>query len=426
MSLIAAWVFFPLVFLLVCTGLGLLVERPSGGRLPGVLILPLGAAGLITASQLTTYFDWTAKLTTPLVVAFALVGFALGYSRLRGLAPDWWATAAAIGVFAVLAAPVVLSGQATFAGYTVLGDTSIQMIGADQLPETGRDFDSLAPSSYEMSLVRYYDDSAYPSGGPTALAALRPLVLQDVAWIYQPFLACLVAMLALALYSLAGSVISWSFLRGLTAFIAAQPALVVGYAFQGSIKEVGIVFVVALIGALVASFVRFPAEGYRRGVPIVVAAAAAIALVGPAAVVWLAPFAFALVVIVLLRAPHGRRWLAAIEIAVMGVLLAVLAYPLLLQVDRFLGADTFLTSQQEFGNLLGPLKTIQMFGIWFEGDYRMPPVGSSLTWTHILIGVVVVSIVLGLLWAVRRPDARELLLFLAISVLAWAYVMRKG
>jgi hypothetical protein len=426
MSLIVAWVLFPLVFVAVCGGLGLLVERASGGVLPGVLILPVGAAGLITASQLTTYFDWTAELTTPLVVVLALAGFALGYARLRGLAPDWWAAVAAVGVFAILAAPVVLSGKATFAGYTVLGDTSIQMIGADQLPETGRDFDSLAPSSYEMSLVRYYDDSAYPSGGPTALAALRPLVFDDVAWIYQPFLACLVAMLALALYSLAGIVISWPLLRGLTAFVAAQPALVVGYALQGSIKEVGIVFVVTLIGALVGPFAGFPAEGYRRGVPIVVAGAAAIALVGPAAAVWLVPFAVALVVIALLRAPHGRKVLAGAEIAAMGVLLAVLAYPSLLEVDRFLGADTFLTSQQEFGNLLGPLKKSQMFGIWFEGDYRMPPLGSSLTWTDILIGVVITSLVLGALWAVRRREARVLILFLGVSFIAWAYVTRKG
>src|SRR5262245_55309060 len=426
MSLIAAWVFFPLVFVLVCTGLGLLVGLASGGRLPGVLILPLGAAGLITASQLTTYFDWTAKLTTPLVVALALVGFALGYSRLRGLAPDWWATAAAIGVFAVLAAPVVLSGEATFAGYTVLGDTSIQMIGSDQLPETGRDFKSLPPSSYEMSLVRYYDDSAYPSGGPAALGALRPLVYQDVAWIYQPFLACLVAMLALALYSLAGTVISWPLLRGLTAFVSALPALVVGYVFQGSIKEAGIAFVVTLIGALVQPFVAFAADGYRRGIPIVVAGAAAIALVGPAATVWLAPFGVALIVIALRRPPHRRKALAGAEIAAMGALLAVLAYPSLFLIRRFVHADTFLSSQQEFGNLLGPLKTIQIFGIWFEGDYRTPPVGSNLTWTHILIAVVIVSHALGLVWAVRRREARTLILFLGVSCLAWAYVMRKG
>ena len=79
-------------------------------------------------------------------------------------------------MFAVFAAPTVLSGQATFAGYTVLGDTSIHMIGADALLQVGRDFSSLPPSSYEYSLVSYYGASGYPSGGPTAAGALTSLV----------------------------------------------------------------------------------------------------------------------------------------------------------------------------------------------------------------------------------------------------------
>jgi hypothetical protein len=425
MSLIVAWVLFPLVLIAVSTGLGLLVERASGGLLPGVLVLPLGTAGLVVASQLTTYFDWSAELTTPLVVILAIAGLVLGLARLRALTFDRWAAVAAAGVFAVFAAPVVLSGEATFAGYTVLGDTSIQMIGADQLLESGRDFETLDPSSYEMSLVRYYHDSAYPSGGPTAIGALRPLVFEDVAWIYQTFLAWLVAMLALAIYSLARPLVASPFLRALIAFVAAQPALVLGYALQGSIKEVGIVFAVTLIASLVGPFSRFPADGFRRGIAIAVGGACAIALVGPAAAVWLAPFGVALIAIALTRPPQGRKLLVGAETAMMVALLAVLSYPSLLEVGRFLDADSFLTSQQEFGNLIGPLKTLQMFGIWFSGDYRISPTGSTLTATHLLIGIVIASGALGLLWAIRR-NARELLLFFAGSFVAWAYVTREG
>jgi hypothetical protein len=424
MSLIVAWVLFPLVLVAACAGLGLLVERASGGVLPGVLILPLGTAGLVAASQLTTYFDWSAELTTPFVVVLALAGLGLGFARLRRPAVDRWAAAAAAGVFAVFAAPVILSGEATFAGYTVLGDTSIQMIGADQLLETGRDFDSLAPSSYEMSLVRYYDDSAYPSGGPTAIGALRQVVFEDVAWIYQAFLAWLAAMLALALYSLARPLVSWPLLRALVAFVAAQPALVVGYALQGSVKEMGIVFAAALLGALVGPFARF-LPGLRRGIPVAVAGACAIAFIGPAAAVWLAPFGIALIAIALTRPPRGRKLLVAAEAATMAALVAVLSYQSLLDLGRFLKADSFLTSQHEFGNLIGPLKTLQMFGIWFSGDYRVPPTGSSLTLTHLLIGIAIGSGALGVLWAVRR-NARELLLFLAVSFVAWAYVTKEG
>jgi hypothetical protein len=425
MSLIVAWGVFPLVLLALSAGLGLLIERAAGSLLPGVLILPLGSAGIVVTSQLTTYFDWTAKLTTPLVVVLAAAGLVLGLERLRRLALDPWATAAAVGVFAVFAAPILLSGEATFAGYTVLGDTSIQMIGSDQLPETGRDFHSLAPSSYELSLVRYYGDTAYPSGGPTALGAVRPLVFQDVAWIYQPFLTWLVAMLALGLYSLIQPFVESRLLRGLAVFVAAQPALVLGYALQGSIKEVGIVFVVTLLAALVAPFSRSSPGGFRRGIPIAVAGAAAVAFVGPAAAVWLAPIGVGLIAIALTRPPRGQKRLVIAEAVAVGALLALLSYPSLIELRRFLKSDAFLSSKQEFGNLLGALEPIQMFGVWLSGDYRVPPVGTNLTVTHVLIAIVGGSIALGVLWAIRRR-AWELLLYFAVSLLAWAYVTRQG
>ena len=130
MDLLAAWLLFPVVSLAVCWGIGLLVEcvaRP----LPGVLLLPVGMAGLVCATQLTTYADWSAELTLPLVAGARARGLRTRVERACRPRPDPWAVAAIAGVFIVFAAPVVLSGHATFAGYTVLGDTSIHMIGAE-------------------------------------------------------------------------------------------------------------------------------------------------------------------------------------------------------------------------------------------------------------------------------------------------------
>ena len=131
MDLVAAWLLYPIVALAVCWGLGLLVQR-AAGELPAALLLPVGMAALVCATQLTTYWDWSAELTLPLVVVLTVAGFWLGRGRLRPPL-DPWGVAAAGAVFAVFAAPIVLSGAATFAGYTVLGDTSIHMIGADAL-----------------------------------------------------------------------------------------------------------------------------------------------------------------------------------------------------------------------------------------------------------------------------------------------------
>src|SRR6476469_3322860 len=106
--MLLAWIVFPLVLALLSFGCGLLVERASGISLPGPLLVPLGLALLIVEADLVTMRDATAPLAIPLAIA----GFGL---RVRRLRLDAWAIGAAVAVFAVYAAPIVLSGEATFA-----------------------------------------------------------------------------------------------------------------------------------------------------------------------------------------------------------------------------------------------------------------------------------------------------------------------
>src|SRR5688572_17575195 len=89
------------------------------------LMFPLGLALIVAITQVVTYRDATAELATPLVLAAAVAGFASSGSRFWSARVDRWAAGAAGAVFVVFAAPVVLAGEATFAGYTLLGDTSI-------------------------------------------------------------------------------------------------------------------------------------------------------------------------------------------------------------------------------------------------------------------------------------------------------------
>ena len=113
--MLVAWVLFPLVLLAVCLGCGLAVEWIAGGVLPGTLLPSLGLALVIVIATITTQSGTTAPLTTWVVVAIALAGYASAPQRLR---PEPWAVGVALGVFALCAAPVVLSGNATFLGYS--------------------------------------------------------------------------------------------------------------------------------------------------------------------------------------------------------------------------------------------------------------------------------------------------------------------
>jgi hypothetical protein len=420
---LAAWLLYPAVALAVALGIGLAVDRAAGTPLPGVLLLPVGFAGIVALTQVATTWDTTAELTIPVTLGVSLVGWLVGYKRLSWLALDKWALAAALGVFIVFAAPTVGSGEAAFAGYTVLGDTSIHMIGADALPRIARHFSVLAPSSYEYSLAQYYG-VGYPAGGATAAGFLTSIVHQDVAWTFQCFLALLVVCMSLALWSLAEPVVSSRPLRALVTFVAAQPALVLAYSLQGSVKEVGTGFAVATLAALIVPYVRSD-RAARRAIPLAVAAAAALGIVGPAAAVWLGPLLLGTLVAAVIA--RGARSLPG-DIAVFVAAGAALSVQTLGQLSGYVEVSRVtVTTQGEVGNLFGPLRAVQMFGIWIVGDYRVRPDGVGWLFTRIGIVLAVLAAIVGIAVALRRWRAGwSLLLYVGVSVVGWAYVTRTG
>jgi hypothetical protein len=436
-TLLVAWLAFPLVLSALCLGCGLLVERASGSRLPGALLVPVGLALIVALTQVATYRDATAELATPLVLAAAVGGVATSASRLRTARIDGWAAGAAVAVFAVFAAPVVLSGEATFAGYTLLGDTSIHFVLIDRLMEHGRDLSGLEPSSYRSALEAYFD-TAYPQGSQTALGAVRPLVGQDVAWVFQPFLACLAALTSLALYTLAAPAIERAPVRALAAFVAAQPALVFAFSLQGSVKEMAAVAVLATLVALVPVFLGGSAR-VRSVVPAAVVAAAGIGVLGLAIAPWLGLIAVAGLVAAYWQrrsapmggetspgAVAGANRLTLLQCGAFCALAAALAFPSLVETGDFLHVTSEVaTAPNELGNLVGPLNELQAVGIWPVGDYRLSPTGASEVAGYLLIGLAIAAAILGAGWMLHRR-ALAPLLFLGVSLVAGSYVLLRG
>ncbi|HEY6067577.1 MAG TPA: hypothetical protein VIU81_02710, partial [Gaiellaceae bacterium] len=200
MSLLAAWLLFPLVLWVLALGCGLLLERASGARMPGSLLAPAGIAAIIAVAGFTTWSDATASLTVPAIVALSVAGLMSGLweriSRRAGL------PLAATGlVFCAYAAPVVLSGQATFAGYIKLDDTATFLALTDRVMQHGHSLAGLMPSSYEATLSVNLAHG-YPVGALLPFGTARALVGVDGAWVFQPYLAFLAAMLALVLLEL--------------------------------------------------------------------------------------------------------------------------------------------------------------------------------------------------------------------------------
>jgi len=373
-------------------GCGSLLELASGTKLPRPLLVPAGLTVVILAAQFATLTDATAELAGPLVVALALVGLVL--------APPWrarveaWAWCAAVGVFAVFAAPIVLSGRATFAGYIKLDDTATYLAMTDRVMQHGRSLAGLTPSTYEATLTTTLA-IGYPTGSLMPLGIGHQLLAYDSAWLYQPYLALLAALLALALYGVLGGAIPSRPARALAAFLAAQPALLYGYALWGGIKELSGALLLALIGALVPWTLE-QERGPRAALPLAAVCATLVCVLSLPGAVWLVAPLVAAGVVVLRRPTHSllvrTGWFAAS--------LAVLATPAFVAAVDWLPRIGAFDKETNLGNLIGPLSTWQLFGIWPVGDFRVHP--HDATPAYVLIVVVIAAGVGGLWWAWRR------------------------
>jgi hypothetical protein len=413
-----SWILFPLVLVALCLGCGLLLEAGLGRRLPGLLLAPAGFTAVTVIAGVLTSRGETASLATPAVVVAALAGLALA-CRPRdgaGWTPPWagrtldgWALAAAVGAFAVFAAPVVLSGDPTFTGYIKLDDTATWMAFVDRVMDHGRDLSGLELSSYHRTLEVNLP-AGYPVGAFLPLGVGQQLTGSDVAWLVQPYMATMAGMLALCLCWLARPLVSSAPLRALVGFGAAQSALLYAYSLWGGIKEVAVALAIAALAALAPLAVK-EGFGWRAVVPVAVATTALLTMVGSGGLVWIAPI-LALVALGLWRRDGVRE--LALRAGPLVVLVALLGIPALFAAGVFSPTQGGLTNASELGNLFGPLKIVQYVGIWPTGDFRGDPINGALA--GFLIGLAIVAALAAAVIGWRRRAWEPLLYFAGATV----------
>jgi hypothetical protein len=427
-SLLVPWLAFPLLAAAVSLGFGLLVEAATGTRLHGALLLPIGFAGVVVVTDFLTLSGPTARAMVPVVVVLAVLGYGVAAydtasrERLRALRPDRWLAPAAIAVYAVYAAPVVMLGRATFAGYASLDDTAQWFALIDRVMTSGRNVTGLPPSTYQHA-VNQYLVSGYPVGSMMPLGTFARLVGRDVAWGLQPYFAFLAALLALSLWVLLAGPIRSPRWRALAVFVAAQPALLYGYALWGSIKEMVTAALLPLLALLVARALR-SAPTARGILPLAVVMAAMFGTLNVGAIAWLVPALLPLLALAR-RLPLSSFVMRA---ALLGGLVAVMALPTVVTAHAFaVGASGNITSsatgQNALGELTHPLSGLQLLGIWPVGDFRDRP--HTIWPTYLLLALVVALAVGGLVGAIRRR-AWTVPLYVAIAVVGWLVVQAEG
>jgi hypothetical protein len=387
MTLLVPWIVFPLVLCAIALGIGLGLRELADARIPGPALLPLGLAATTIVASLTTWSAMPAPLTVPVLVALAAGGLALG-SRRSFRRFDPWAAICATAAFLAVGTPVLATGEATFAGYVKLDDTATFLALTDRTLEHGRDLEGLAPSSYEATLSVNLEHG-YPTGALLPLGVGSRLVGTDPAWLFQPYLACLAATLALGLYCLLASFVRRRAWRATAAAVASQPALLYGFAMWGGVKEL---FAAAML-ALVAVTVPLALDGRRSALVPAAGAAALVLGLSVGAVLWLVPAALALVL------SRPRAGLLAAGCC------AAFAAPAFAQAPEFFREANVASFREgdELGNLVERLHPAQVFGIWPSADFRTSP--GELRLTYVLLTVTAAAAVVAMLIALRRRES---------------------
>lgn len=388
MTLVVTWLLFPALLAVLATGAGLLVERVARVRVNRLLLPGLGLCVLILAGQLTTLTDATSGVTAPVAVALAAAGFITATPWRHPIRPTRGPLIAAAAVFAVYAAPVVLSGEATVAGYIKLDDTASWLGITAWILDNGLSLDGLAPSSYE-AMLDFYIGSDYPVGAFIPFALGSELLGQDVAWLYQPWVAFAAAQLALTLYVLGESLIESRAVRAIAAFVAAQPALLFGFALWGGAKEVAAAWTLALLAALAPGAISGP---LRNVVPPAVVAAATLAILSVGGGIWMLPPLVLAGAAALARKGLGPTAKRAGALAAVALPLSL--PPLLATGFLSAPAASTITDRERLANLIEPLSVLQTFGIWPVDDFRLRPDNRAATYA-----LIVVVIAGGVLWS---------------------------
>ncbi len=234
-------------------------------------------------------------------------------------------------------------------------------------------------------------------GLPAAWCRRRELVGTDVAWLVQPYMAFLGAVLALSLWALAAPLVESRPMRAAVAFIACAVGAAVRLLPLGRDQGDG--------GRCPDRRLRRRLREADRGAvpagaraPLGLLAAALIGVLDVGGVLWLAP---ALVLVSGARAPDPRpaRGRARRAALLAGMLIA-LSIPVLTSGGLLPPTSSPLTDAAAKGNLIEPLEPAQVAGIWPAGDFRIDPdEGGS---AYVLIAVAVGAAIAGLLVAWRR------------------------
>ena len=421
MTALLAWVWAPFLLYFLCLGVGLLADAVLRTELPAGLLPPVGLALAIVLITPGYRLGLSANVAVPLLLVAAIVGFVLARRHLRDRLWAPHALIAAGAVYALYMAPVMLSGDATFAGYNFVNDTASNLNLTAYLEHSGAtiptdDFSATARNAAALLNL------GYPLGSFSLLATLRPLSGVPLESMYQPAMSLFAALTAMSLTELARR----SGLRAPSAVAAACLALcgvlLYRYVLHGAIKEIVLVALCATAAVLgvLALERRLPV----RLIVLLVLTCVAMVLVFSAAA---GAFALALggaMLAAALLSPdrpslrHIGRLVGVTAVVAVVVLLPVLGSTLdFADTIRRVFSSSDGISTAMFGQLVRPLPVTEAAGVWVARDYRYPSMYPEVNTPLVAASIVAALVGMGVSFYRRRFGPLLLLVMIALPAL---------
>jgi hypothetical protein len=436
-----ATLIYPCVLALLCAGAGLLVDRISGGFLPGVLLSAVGAAALIGLSQLTTYSVFAAPATPYLMALVALAGFALGRRRVAAtfrrapaetLRPGtaetptegWrrfgWQLAVGVLAYVCALAPVLFSGRPSFSSYGVLTDSAFHMLGADFLIRHGQDFSHLDLRNSSGQYLNAYYNTSYPSGADTLFGGSAFLLHVPLIWAFQPFNAFMLALATGPAWVLVRRIGLDGWLAALATLTITLPALVYGYELIASVKEITALGMILTLGALVTLHSRWLRGPPLGAAPFALVAAAGVSALGVAFGAWALTSVLVLAAILIGQIAGRQSARQPLLLIAAGAIVAlVAALGSWLDVSGSLQVAKNIASTNNPGNLQTPLRSVQALGTWLVDSYKHVPTSGHLTLSYALATVALAAALLGAVYIVVYLRAYALATWIALTLALW-------
>lgn len=313
---------------------------------------------------------------------------------------------AALPVAALVLIPFVAAGHGGLLGVSFDNDMGAHL--------------RMAESFRSPAAQRYFEvPPDYPLGPHALVAAMTTGLGIGLDETFTGFTVALPILLAWTALGLVRGTRWWG--KAVAALLVATPALLVGYYGQGSFKELAIPLLT--LAGLVLLLDRPASRSPARWIPLALLVAGALSVYSFAGIAWplavIMPWAALAAACALwargVRGAVGELRAVLLPAAVaVGALLVVIA-PQIPRLHKFFEANaTGEVGVSALGNLAGPLRFWQLFGIWNSPDYRVMG-GSDPLVLGIWVGLVIALVVLGAAVSIRRG---EWLLVLAAALVA--------